>query len=51
MDEKQIHKLIGYAVVAIVAYHLLSFIVPYLMYAVMGLVLLRVAQEYYKNKR
>jgi len=51
MDENRIHKLIGYLVLAFVAYQILTFVVPYLMYGVIGLVLIRVFQEYQKNRR
>jgi hypothetical protein len=51
MDEKQIHKLIGYLVVAFLAYQVLTFVAPYLMYGVIGLVAFRVLQEYFKNKK
>ena len=51
MDEKQIHKLIAWLVMAFLAYQILSFIVPYIMYGVIGLVMLRVFQEHHKNKK
>lgn len=51
MDEKQIHRLIGYLIIAIIAYQILSYVVSYLIYGVVGLVILRVLQEYHKNKR
>ena len=51
MDEKYVNKLIGYAVVAIVAYFVLQMIVPYLMYGVVGMVVWRIYLEKQKHKR
>lgn len=51
MDENQLNKTIGYAVLAIVAYYVLQMIVPFLIYGVIGLVAWRIYQEYQKNKR
>lgn len=50
MDDKQTNKLIGYAVVAIIAYYLLQMIVPFLIWGVIGLVVWRVYQERNKFK-
>lgn len=50
MDDKQTNKLIGYAVVAIIAYYLLQMIVPFLIWGVMGMVAWRVYQEHNKFK-
>jgi hypothetical protein len=38
MDEKEHNKLIGYAVLAIIAYFILQALVPYLIWGVIGLV-------------
>jgi hypothetical protein len=51
MDRNQLDKLIGFAVVAIVATNILNRIAPYLFYVVIGLVLIRVFQEHNRNKR
>ena len=51
MDNKQLNKSIGYAVVAIVAYYVLQMIVPYLISGVIGLIVWRIYLEYPKNKR
>jgi fatty acid desaturase len=50
MDEKQFNKIIGYMVMAIIAYFVLQFIVPYLIYGVIGLVVWRVYLTYQKHK-
>jgi len=50
MDEKYVNKLIGYAVVAIVAYFVLQMIIPYLMYGVVGMVAWRIYLEKQKHK-
>ena len=46
MDSKHINQLIGYAVLAILAYYVLQMIIPYLLYGVIGLLAWRVYQEY-----
>jgi hypothetical protein len=51
MDENRIHKLIACFVLAYLAYQILTCIVPYLMYGVMGLVMIRVVQEYHKRNK
>jgi len=51
MDNKQLNKSIGYAVVAIVAYYVLQMIVPMLIWAVLIMVAWRIYLEYPKNKR
>jgi hypothetical protein len=50
MDDKQTNKLIGYAVVAIIAYYLLQMIVPFLIWGVIGMVVWRVYQEHNKHR-
>ena len=50
MHEKQ-NKLIGYMILAIVAYGILSALVPYLVVAVMGLVVWRIIEEHNKRGR
>jgi predicted negative regulator of RcsB-dependent stress response len=50
MDDKQTNKLIGYAVVAIIAYYLLQMIVPFLIWGVMGMVAWRIYQEHNKHR-
>lgn len=51
MDEKQLNKAIGYAILVIVAYHLLGFLIPMLTYGVIGLVLIRIIHAYLDHKR
>jgi len=51
MDEKQINKIIGLLVMAIVVYQILIYVEPYLFYCVISLVLVRVLQEHFKNKK
>ena len=51
MDDKQMQKYIGYAVVAILAYYVLQMIVPFLIWAVIGTVLWRAYQEFQKHKK
>ena len=50
MKEQKINQLIGYAVLAIIAYYVLQMIVPYLIYGVIGMVIWRAYQEYQKHK-
>ena len=50
MDDKQINKFIGYAVVAIIAYYVLQMLVPFLIWGGLGLVVWRVYQEFNKHK-
>jgi hypothetical protein len=45
MDENQTNKLIGYAVLAIIAYYVLQMIVPFLIYGVIGMVCWRIYLE------
>ena len=46
MDPKQTNQLIGYTVLVILAYYVLQLVIPYLLYAMAGLVIWRVYQEY-----
>jgi hypothetical protein len=50
MDEKNINKFIVYAVMAIIASSILQMIVPFLFWAVIGMVAWRVYQSYNKYK-
>ena len=50
MDEQQNTKLIGYAVMAIIAFYILQMIVPFLIYGAIGLVIWRVYHEHQKYK-
>jgi hypothetical protein len=50
MDEKEHNKLIGYAVLAIIAYFILQALVPYLIWGVVGLVCWRIYLEFQKHK-
>lgn len=50
MDEKQINKAIGYAIAIIVGYYLVGVFIPMLTWGVIGLVAVRVYQEYQKHK-
>ena len=49
MDDKKSNQIIGFAVVAIVAYYVLQMIVPILVWGVIGLVGWRVYQELKKR--
>jgi hypothetical protein len=51
MDERKIQKIIGYLAVVIVAYHIVSFFVDYLVWVVIGLMAWRSVQEYHKSKK
>jgi len=48
MDDKQMQKFIGYAVLAIIAYFVLEVVVPYLMIGVIAFVILQAYQEFKK---
>ena len=48
MDEKQMQKFIGYAVLAIIAFYFLQMILPFLILGVIGWVIWRAVQEYQK---
>ena len=50
MDEQQTNKIIGYAVMAIVAFYILQMIVPYLFWGVIGMVIWRIYLEHNKFK-
>jgi len=50
MDHKRTNQLIGYAVLAIIAYYVLQMIIPFLIYGVIALVIWRVYQEYQNHK-
>jgi hypothetical protein len=50
MDKKYVNKLIGYAVLAIVAYYVLQMIVPLLCWGVIGMVIWRIYLERNKYK-
>ena len=51
MDEQRINKTIGYGVVIIIAYNIVSAFIPLLTWGVVALVILRVLQEYQKHKK
>jgi hypothetical protein len=51
MDENRTNKLIGYAVLAIIAYYVLQMLVPFLFWGVIGMVLWRVYQEHEKKHK
>ena len=52
MDEnKQLNKFIGYAVMAILAYYILQFVIQYLIYGVIGLVVWSVFLEHQKHEK
>jgi len=51
MDDKQNNKLIGYAVLAIIAYYVLQMIIPLLFYGLIGMVVWRVYSKYHKHKK
>jgi hypothetical protein len=50
MDDKQLEKFIGYMVMAIFASYILQLIIPFLIWAVIGMVAWRIIQEYQKHK-
>jgi hypothetical protein len=50
MDVQQLNKFIGYAVIAIIAYHVLQLVVPYLFWAVAIMVCWRIYLERNKFK-
>jgi predicted PurR-regulated permease PerM len=50
MDDQKINKLIGYAIMAIIAYYLLQMVVPFLISGVVGLVVWRIIQEFQNRK-
>ena len=50
MDEKQINKAIGYAIVIIVGYYLVGAFMPMLTWGVIGLAAVRIYQEHQKHK-
>ena len=50
MDEQQTNKLIGYAIMAIIAFYLLQMIMPLLICGVVCMVVWRIYQEYEKHK-
>ena len=50
MDERQINKAIGYAVVIIVGYYLVGVFIPTLTWCVIGLVAVRIYQANQKHK-
>jgi hypothetical protein len=50
MDEKQLHKIIGFLAVVIVAYHIVSIFVDYLVWILIGLVVWRVVQDYQRRR-
>ena len=51
MDNQQFNKLMGYAILAICAYFVLQFIIQYLIYGVIGLIIMRLFVEYQNNNR
>ena len=50
MDEKQIDRTIGYAIVVIIGYHLIGVFIPMLTWGVIGLVAFRIYQATQKHK-
>ena len=51
MDDKEFNKAIGYGILIVCAYYILQFMIQYLIYGVIGLVILRIFMEYQRNKR
>ncbi len=45
MDDKQMHKFIGYAVLLIIAYYVLQAVVPFLISGVIGMMIWRIYLE------
>jgi len=50
MDDQQINKFIGYAIGIIIAYYILGFIVPFLIWGVVLMIVWRAYQEFQKHK-
>jgi len=50
MDDQQFNKYIGYSILVIIAYYVLGFIVPFLIWGVIVMVAWRVYQEFQKHK-
>ena len=50
MDKNESNRYIGYAILAIIAYYILQFIVPFLIWGVIGMVAWRVFQDTQKHK-
>lgn len=50
MHEREINKLIWQGIVLLIAYYILGFLIDYLVWGVIGMVVLRVYQEYQKHK-
>jgi hypothetical protein len=50
-DRMQEKKLIGYAVVAIIAYYVLAAVLPFLIWGVIGWLLWKAYQEYQRLKK
>ena len=51
MDDKQINKAIGYAIVIIIGYYVIGVFIPMLTWGVIGLVVIRIYQEQQKHKK
>ena len=51
MDEKQLNKTIGYAIVIIIGYHIIGVFIPMLTWGVIGLVVFRIYQAHQKYKK
>ena len=49
MDDKQMQKFIGYAVMLIITYYILQMIVPFLFWGVIGMVVWRIYLESKKH--
>jgi len=49
-DERKIHKIIGSLAVVIVAYHIVSYFIDYLVWVVIGLAVWLVVLDYQKRK-
>ena len=50
MDERNLNKTIGYAIVVIIGYYIVGIFIPMLTWGVIGMVAYRVIQEYQKHK-
>jgi len=50
MDDQQFNKYIGYSILVIIAYYVLGFIVPFLIWGVIVMIAWRVYQEFQKHK-
>ena len=51
MDQRNIDKTIGYAIAIIIGYYIVGAFIPMLTWGVIGLVAIRIYQQYNQNKK